>query len=406
MLIFPVELLVLLTWPLEIEDGLMKINHHRHLPYLRLAQVEYKRAILHHDVAKILRTAVRIGLPSMAVPKNDRSERDESIIRLVLYFYRNLALIEQPKDLPADGDEAEISRSATIDAFHSQDVFQVLLTVSSSMGDEFANQDVVVLEVLFHLLKGIDPEKVFMEDHRYSQANADEFKEMMQKERSMLASYQRNAPTRHNRFGTMVWVKRDEDKVSTVTGQEVLHGPERAIQIMDKTKKWNKPRHRGKQNVEEKESSEFNRFVTMSSSARKNLKNFAEEFLDSSFNPLFQHLRKAIEREAERIESDTHPMQYFYLISWFLQAECARRRNLREKKEAQNKTKEGAAALAVEEDESFALVASVLNQETFVLLNRYMQRAQDEKDWNHLNAGMRCLTQIVSPPSHWLGLLH
>jgi len=190
----------------------MKVNHHRHLPYLRLAQVEYKRAILHHDVAKILRTVVQIGLPSMAIPKGDRSERDESIIRLELYLLRNLAIIEQPKDLPADGDEIEVSRSATVDAFHSQDVFQVLLTVASSMGEDFVVQDVQVLEVLFHLLKGIDPQKVFMEDKKLSKANADEFKQLVQKERSMLADYKRNAPTRHNRFGTMVWLKRDDEK--------------------------------------------------------------------------------------------------------------------------------------------------------------------------------------------------
>ena len=37
----------------------------------------------------------------------------------------------------------------------------------------------------------------------------------------------------------------------------------------------------------------------------------------------------------------------------------------------------------------------MLNQETFVLLNRYMQRSQDEKSWLDLNAGMKCFTQIL-----------
>jgi replication fork protection complex subunit Tof1/Swi1 len=48
------------------------------------------------------------------------------------------------------------------------------------------------------------------------------------------------------------------------------------------------------------------------------------------------------------------------------------------------------------EDESFNLVASVLNQETFVFLNRFMQKSLDEKKWQDLNAGMKCFTQIVS----------
>lgn len=395
----PVELLIPLTWPIEIEDQLMKVNHHRHLPYLRLAQVEYKRAILHHDTTKILRTAVRIGLPSMVASKSERSPRDEGIIRLVLYFFRNVALIEQPGDLPSNGDEVEISRSATIDAFHSQDVFQLLLTVASSMGDEFVKEDVVVLEVLFHLLKGINPEKLFLDEQEFSKVTGNEFQELLQKENAMLAGYKRHAPTRHNRFGTMVWIKRDNEKVTTVTGQNALHGQDKAFSQMDKSKKWNKPRHRGKQNLDEKDSSQFTKSVSLNSSARKHLRGFVEEFLDSSFNPLFQHLRKGIEREVDRVVEDTHPMQFYYLISWFLHAECARRRSAKARKERDAKVKgKGTSGIVLEadEDESFGLVASVLNQETFVLLNRYLQRGQDMKDWKELSAGMRCFTQIVS----------
>lgn len=245
-----------LTWPLEIEDEHMKVNHHRHLPYLQLAQVGYKRDILHYDRAKILRTVVRIGLPSMAQPRDERSPRDEGIIRLVLYFIRNIAMVSQPTNLPIDGDDAEVSRSATIEAFHDQDIFQLLLAVSSSMGDEFTTQDVVVLEVLFHLLKGVDAEKLFMEEERLATANADELRGLIQKEKAMLAGYARHAPTRHNRFGTMIWVKRDDERVSTVVGQDVLGNAQRSLHKMDKTKKWNKPKHRGPK-LEESEQVRF-----------------------------------------------------------------------------------------------------------------------------------------------------
>lgn len=331
----------------------------------------------------------------MAIPKGDRSERDESIIRLELFLLRNVVMIEQPKDLPADEDEVEVSRSATIDAFKAQDVFQVLLTVASSMGEDFVAQDVQVLEILFHLLKGIDPDTVFMEDKTISKANSDQFKQLVQQERSMMSEVKRNAPTRHNRFGTMVWLKRDNDKVSTMTGQDVLKGSARAADHMDKSKKWNKPQYRGKQNLDEKPSSGFNKYVDLTPSARRNLRHFVTEFLDSSFNPLFQHLRKAIEREADRLETEKHSMQFFYVMSWFLQAECARRQSRKERKAAHAKLYKAADVPLAEEEESFGLVASVLNQETFVLLNRYMQRAQDDKEWNQLNAGMKCLTQIV-----------
>ncbi|KAI9699521.1 MAG: Topoisomerase 1-associated factor 1 [Bogoriella megaspora] len=384
------ELLVPLTWPYEPDDTRMTVNHHRHLPYLELAQISYKRSILHYDATKILRTAVRVALPSMAEERSERSTRDEGIIKIVLYFLRNIALISQPQHVPQDEDDAEITRSVTVDAFHYQDVFNFLLTMSSSMGDEFAQQDVMILETLFHLLKGVDATKLFMDKEQLSSTQTEEFKDILRKEKDMLAGYVKHAPTRHNRFGTMIWVKREDEKMSTVSGQNVLGNADATLVKLDKQKKWSRPKAGGRKNADETNAdNEFDRIVPLSDSARKHLRGFVEDFLDSSFNPLFTHVRKAIEREAERV-LPAHSRQFFYLVSWFLQAECARRESSRQKLAKQAQPLPPSA-----EDESFGLIASVLNQETFVLLNRYLQRCQDEKSWLDLNAGMKCFTQIL-----------
>lgn len=383
------ELLVPLTWPFEIDPVEATVNHLRHGPYIQLAQIGYKRAVLQFDRERILQTAVRIALPSMAIPLRERTPRDEGIIRIALYFIRNIAMLSPPTSVPMDIDEAEVSRSTTIDTFQEQDIFQALLSIASSIGEDFVTQDVIVLEILFFLLKGVDAEKLFMEEKKLSSKNTDELKQLMQKEKAMLAGYARNAPTRHNRFGTMIWVKRDDEKVSTVSGQDVLGKAQKTMQKMDTTKKWNKPKRGQRKKDDEEEREEFDLLVALTSSARKHLKVFVEEFLDSSFNPLFLHLRKAIERETERVEA-RHPRQYFYLVSWFLRAECARRRTIKEKA-ADPKS----AETLVAEDESYGLVAEVMNQETFILLNRFMQKSQDEKAWQDLNAGMKCFTQIL-----------
>lgn len=325
----------------------------------------------------------------MTIPLRERSPRDEGIIRIALYFIRNIAMLSPPSSVPMDIDEAEISRSTTIDTFQEQDIFQVLLSIASSIGEDFVSQDVIIVEILFFLLKGIDAEKLFMEDKKLSTKNTDELKNLIQKEKAMLAGYARHAPTRHNRFGTMIWVKRDDEKVSTVSGQDVLGSAQKSMQKMDTTKKWNKPRRGARKKDEEEQREEFDLPVALTSSARKYLKAFVEEFLDSSFNPLFLHLRKAIDRESERVEM-RHSRQYFYLISWFLRAECARRRTIKER--AANL--KSAESLSVE-DESYGLVAEVMNQETFILLNRFMQKSHDEKAWQDLNAGMKCFTQIL-----------
>ena len=375
-----------LTWPIEKNEMHMTVNHHRHVPYLQLALTSYKRAILEHDSKCILRTAVRIGLPSMALQKGDRGSRDEGIIKLLLYFFRNVAMISPAQGLPINEKESEVSRSAAIDAFHQQDVFALLLTISSNIGEDFNTQDMVIMETLFQILKGVDVEKLFMDETQSGAKNADELKGLLAEEAGMHRSYARNAPTRHNRFGTMIWVERDDARMSTVSGQEVLANSQATLSKMDSSKKWNRPKQRTKD--ADQSQDRFDLPVPLTNSANEHLRLFVEEFLDSSFNPLFNHIRKAIEREADRV-LEAHTQQFFYLISWFLEAERVRRRKQREVHKNNRK-------LAADFDaESFGLIASVLNQETFVLLNRFMQDRLDMKSWREVHAGNRCFTQIL-----------
>ncbi|KAK4620050.1 Topoisomerase 1-associated factor 1 [Fulvia fulva] len=385
------ELLVPLTWPIALEDEKATVNHHRHVPYLSLAQVGYKRAVLHFEFAKILRTAVRVGLAPMATPRRERSRRDEGILKLVMYFFRNIAMITQPQHLPSQGDENEISRSSTIEAFHEQDVFSALLTLGSGMGDEFQEQDVILLEILFHLLKGVDARKLFMKKEQVTTEATTELENLMRKEKAMINSYNKHAPTRHNRFGTMIWVKRDEMKMSTVSGQTSITDENTTLQQMDSSKKWNKPQYRGMLAQEFDENSDFGASVDLTENAREHLRKFVEDFLDSSFNPLFVSLRKAIEREADRVLSSMHNKQYFFLISWFLSAEAARRDTSRR----DSTWNADRATQTNPEDNTFAYIAAVLDQETFVLLNRQMQNAFDNKSWQDLRATLLCFTQIL-----------
>ena len=376
-----------LTWPIEKNELQMTVNHHRHIPYLQLAQLSYKRGILQHDSSKILRTAVRVGLPSIALPMSERGSRDEGIIKLLLYFFRNLVTISTPVQLPIEWNESEVSRSATIEAFHHQDVLALLLTIASNMGEDFNTQDVVILEVLFHLLKGVDVEKLFMSETQRNVKKADELQTLLEREAGMHRGYAKNAPTRHNRFGTMIWVKRDDARRSAVSGQDVLTNGQQTLSKMDQSKKWNRPKLRSKNN--EQTSNHFDLPVPLSVSANQHIRSFVEEFLDSSFNPLFSHLRRAIEREADRV-LEVHAQQYFYLVSWFLEAERVRRKW---KKEADQQRKQSMDEIF--EADSFGLVASVLNQETFIVLNRFMQDRLDMKSWQEVHAGMRCFTQIL-----------
>ncbi|OJJ55758.1 hypothetical protein ASPSYDRAFT_81112 [Aspergillus sydowii CBS 593.65] len=381
-----IELLVPLTWPLEIH-GEMTINHHRHIPYLQQAQVSYKRGVLNFASCGLLRAAIRIGLPSMATPRPERTTRDEGILKIMLYLLRNIAIISANARLAAEGEEEETSRSATVNAFHDQDVFALLLTLCSNVSEDFNMLDIPLLETLFHIVKGIDVEKLFMDDAQRTAKRTDELNDLLQQESSLRREYAKNAPTRHGRFGTMIWVKRDDAKLSTVSGQDVLKDSQATLLKMDQTKKWNRPR-RGRKHQGLTANNDFSTPVHINQTATKNLRMFVEEFLDSGFNPLFVHVRKAIERESVRV-LEVNKRHYLYTVAWFLGAERARRARQREKHaRSENPGKE------LEQD-SFGLVAGVFNQETFVFLNRSMQYSLDHKEWEDLNAAMRCFTQIL-----------
>ncbi|OCT47582.1 Topoisomerase 1-associated factor 1 [Cladophialophora carrionii] len=378
------EVLVPLTWPLET-GGEMTANHHRHTPYIQQAQVIYKAAILGCDTSNILRQVVRVGLPSIAVARDERTSRDEGILKLMLYFFRNVAVIQQLPNLPTQGLDVEVSRSATIEAFRNQDVFAVLLTICSNMRDDFNLQDVIVLDIIFNLIKGVNPKRLWMTQQERKTRGVTDLGAVLAVEQSKDRAAKKHQWSRHGRFGTMVWVKREGEKMSAVSGQDNLKDDQQALFNMDKTKKWNKPQQRRKDL--DHTIHDFDRTTHLTDSAAEKLRNFVEEFLDSGFNPFFTHLRKAIEREAERL-TDVNYRQFFYAVAWFLEAERVRRETRKREVKPDNVRTEL-------NDESFSLVAAVLNQETFIMLNRFMQISFDNKEWQDLNASMRCFTQIL-----------
>ena len=75
--------------------------------------------------------------------------------------------------------------------------------------------------------------------------------------------------------------------------------------------------------------------------------------------------------------SQSHPRQFFYLVSWFLAAERMRR-------------KHKPVEITEEGNMSFGLVAAVLNQETLILLKKSMMEWYDLKVWFSLPPTSPC----------------
>lgn len=276
-----VELLVPLTWPLDKSPGKMTVNHHKHMGVLEYAQAAYKNGLLHHRSGAVLRAIVRVCLPSIALAPRERSERDEGIIKLVLYLFRNLALLEHPNPSETDTGE-EISRDATIETFHQQNIFDFLLAVSSGMGEDLIYQDTIVMEILYHLLKGVDIEKLFMTDKPQNTKSTSQLETLLSMEKNLKAKNARAQSTRHSRFGTTVWVQKSDGRRVTVSGQDVLADKSKGLEKVDSSKRWKKPQHRGR--GAGAAGNDFDLTVTLKVSSKSIARNFVEEFLDAGFN--------------------------------------------------------------------------------------------------------------------------
>ena len=274
-----VELLVPLTWPLDKNPAKMTVNHYKHMGVLEYAQAAYKKAILHHPSHKVLKNCIRACLPSMSLTPAQRTERDEGIIRLVLYLIRNIAMIQHPNPTDTDTGE-EISRDSTIEAFHEHNIFDLLVMVSSQMGEEFNTQDTVIMEIIYHLVKGVDSENLFLTEKEQVKQGNSQLESLLLQEKALKAKNNSASSSRHSRFGTTLWVQKQDGRRVTVSGQDVLLDKSKGLAKMDDTKRWKKPKAPKKNLV----VNDFDLKVRLKRSSKKLFKEFVEQFLDAGFN--------------------------------------------------------------------------------------------------------------------------
>ncbi|KAK9470982.1 timeless protein-domain-containing protein [Dipodascopsis tothii] len=364
------ELLVPLSWPLELEGPRNTRQNNAHKPHLELAQVEFKKAVLGTRRGGVLSSTMRITLPCLALNVSERTARDEGIVKLCLYLLRNIARIEPPN---SDNGINE-SRSSTIIMFAKTHAFEYVSTLASGIGSDLENVDVCLLEILFFLLRGIAVEDIMRERALKESPRNDEntpLAKYLKLENMRDARPSRN--TRHNRFGTMTSIVLPKDNTRlTVSGQAAAVNEGSALQKLDASKKWRRPHAPSRV-----KTTTFDRRVYVSEEASKCLKIFIEDFLAAAFNPLFIKIRKEIERESSRL-CEENRMHFLYLVSWFLKASTS--------------------ALHIRSGKSpstFGEVAGVLDHSSLVVVIRMLREASEQKKWTELKCAMGCFQTIV-----------
>ncbi|WBW72427.1 replication fork protection complex subunit Swi1 [Schizosaccharomyces osmophilus] len=353
------ELLVPLTWPLETEQETYRENVDV-LKNLQQAQNEYKSCILNYRDGSVLKSILAVILKPLSTSKDSRSVRDNGVIRITLLLLRNLTHINE-----------EQTKNETIVAFQKSNMLDLLVTLTSNLS-EFEHLDVYILEIIYYLVRGIGPSRLYrITDDNPTKHNQHELNELLQKESNQSRYLKRNANTRHNRFGTMISIQA-EDRRFTIASQNVKTG---GLEEVDNLKK-----HR-KRSTRRKHFDDINKSVVLSSNASENIKCFLKEFLEAGFNPLVQNILRALEREDSKVFSH-HKTQFMFLQAFFLES-------------FKYITKDNQSEDLYSYDYDYGLISSVLDSRNLIMHQRILVESQEMKLWSQFQASMLLMSRIL-----------
>lgn len=417
------ELLVLLTWPFEITQN-STISQKEHFSDLRKAQLTYKKHILAYNRGQTFKAVLRLALPCLSQDKNDREPRDNAILRLVLFFIRNMLYLE-PADtsilnknlkvgnfsnLPSNVTLEDISLSTVLQVLKKNKVLVFLLTISGGIGEEFDKQMYgnVLLECIHLLVRGLDAKSVASslaknqstpdpKSHNTTTSvpNSETvagmtLKELLQEEANRKKQQINTISSRHGRFGTLLSLQNNASTF-TVSGQEAIIDRHHTLEKLDKSKSWTIPSH-FKYDAD-KYIQTFPVFINGTSALI--VKEFIEQFLAGGcFNSVIKAVSWVLSNSFTSLSSTNmlesvdvlDAANYFSLIAWFFRYK--RERNV--DYELHNKT-----PLEDEDQLDYGSVGAALSDVNFVLVGQYLRESFHGKDWNSLHVALVCLREML-----------
>lgn len=413
------ELLVLLTWPIELTPELSE-NQKLNFANVRKSQIVYKKHILAHNQGQTLKAVIRLVLPTVAKNRIDREPRDNAILRLVLFFVRNVLNIEpanlsistkstkhvtQVDNMPTNINYDDISMNAVLSCFKKNKVLMFLLTISGSLGTDFDRETFgqSCLECIYLIIKGIKASDLLApnqneKQQRRKQQQQEESQENPIKpvtttsglelqdllgEESRRKKYQsQNLSTRHGRFGSLLSIQGNNTSY-VISGQEALLDTNLTLAKLDKSKKWNN-RSNFKYDSDEyvKPVPEF-----INGSSVVILKDFIEQFLvGGCFNTLIECVGWLLSGSHDlNYVDDYEKASYFLTVSWFLNYKRERNVLLSDKH------------IPTDDDDGldYGSVGVGLSEVNFILIISYFREAFEAKKWSSLHVAMICFRELL-----------
>ncbi|EDO19100.1 hypothetical protein Kpol_2000p68 [Vanderwaltozyma polyspora DSM 70294] len=407
------QLLVLMTWPLVLTDQSTsdQVNFYSDL---KKHQLIYKKAILTMENGKTLKAVLRLAFDVIKLDRLHRTARDNMVLKLVLHFFRNVIAIEPGEltittkkrsnkginttdTLPPNISLDDISLDATINSFHRNKVFNLFLTMGSSISTEF-DQDFInlpLLEIMFYLTKDVNQTKLLTtgkrdnkdlnekdndrNDNRHLTITGVELSDLLKKEHQLKKHMIQNTSSRHSRFGALLSIKTPDNGRLTVSGGQSLHNDGMALQKLDNRKKWNKRVMQDRDNliIEGLPNNLLNsnsNAAVLHEQTRKHFRKFVEYFIDSSFDNLLKSITNHFTTEQDRMVS-LEQIEYLLFFSWFVKFQRLR--------------------CQINKDSKLSDISSVYNETSFILMCSLLRSSYDEKNWIVLHASMIAFNEFL-----------
>ncbi|CAI5759782.1 unnamed protein product [Candida verbasci] len=396
------ELLVLLTWPVEFSNAL---SEDQKLEYaeIKKAHLVYKKFLLNYNKGQVLKACLRLVKPIIVKSRMDREPRDNQILKLVLYLFRNILAIEPAtlsvaqkaskwivasKNLPSNVTQDEISINSLLSVFKKNKVFMLILTISSNIGFEF-DKDIfgeICLECVYLLLKGLELKDMLPLPQRDSTSIDSteplplvstltmQLEDLVKKETKLKTKQTQNISTRHGRFGSLLSIRSNDANTYVISGQEALYTTDSSLDKLDKSKKWTN-RSTFKYDSDEYVSKSCPVYLNII--GRDVLTEFLDQFLSGGcFNNLIECMASKLTSSSDLSTLDELSMaSYFYTIAWFLKYE-------REKTEKDSSLNYGS-------------IGGALSEINFILIISYFRKSYELKNWNSLHVAMICFRELL-----------
>lgn len=399
------ELLVLLTWPTELTPESTEAQRLGFVNF-RKSQIIWKKHILTFNKGQTLKSVIRLVLGTLSKDKSDRDTRDNNILRLVLFFIRNILYIsptttsvstKRPKELshlnnmPNGVSLEDISLNHVLEVFKKNKVLLLLLTISNSLGSEFDNNvfGPCCLECINLIIKQVDVEDLLPGSKQSKSVNnvKSELNNLLQEESRRKKVQGQNLSTRHGRFGTLLSIQGDE-QTYVVSGQEALASSNMTLEKLDRSKKWNKT------SSFKYDSDQYtnNQKVYLNQKALEILKDFINLFLNGGcFNNLISAISSLLSSADDLTIIDPYENAvYFLTIGWFL--------NFTRQSIIHTNTTDGPTTDAItgdNEELGFTSINACLSQTNFILMLNYFRKSFEARDWNSVHVAMDCFLELL-----------